>query len=310
MKSLNKYFIFSDTHGEYDALIEALRAAGYEENNPHHILVSLGDLFDRGARSVEIYRYLQGRNHIAVKGNHDVMFQEYLEKGMDGEYVLFNILHNGLGATISSFAGVMENVFNVEALNKIRKTINSNVLKWLQNMPLYFETQNFIFCHAGVNPYITNWKDTDEHYILWDIEDSAEPIMSTSKMVMIGHHHAFRVKKQMEDKGYKPTVLSKTNYSIFVDGHKVHKTFKVFGNTDEHAPVCYRNKIAIDGCTNLTGKVNVVVVEDYPLDSETPEKSEVIQDAFASVYTYNSASWNNNPTFTVRADINNTTFTI
>ena len=127
---------------------------------------------------------------------------------------------------------------------------------------------------------------------------------------MIGHHHAFRVKKQMEDKGYKPTVLSKTNYSIFVDGHKVHKTFKVFGNTDEHAPVCYRNKIAIDGCTNLTGKVNVVVVEDYPLDSETPEKSEVIQDAFASVYTYNSASWNNNPTFTVRADINNTTFTI
>lgn len=307
MKSLNKYFVFSDVHGEYDALREALLDAGYEDNNPNHILVSLGDLFDRGAKSIEIFRFLHGRPHIAVKGNHDCFFQEYLEKGMDGEFVLFNILHNGLGATISSFTGTRENVFNVEALDKLRGTVNSTVLKWLRNMPLYFETENFIFCHGGLNPNISNWKNTDEQFILWDIEHSADPIPSTQKTVMIGHHHAFRVRRQMESRGYKPVPLNTAHYSIVVDGHKVHKNFRVFGNTDEHAPVSYRNKVAIDGCTNLTGKVNVVVVEDYPLDDKVPEEQPKAQEvSFGENIDWAAYT----TTYTVRNDIGNMTFTI
>ena len=52
---LTKYFVFSDVHGEYDALINSLRMAGYEGGNPQHKLISLGDAFDRGPNSREVY---------------------------------------------------------------------------------------------------------------------------------------------------------------------------------------------------------------------------------------------------------------
>lgn len=310
MKQLNKYFIFGDVHGEYDALLESLNEAGYNHNDPTHILISTGDLFDRGPKSAEIYRFLSSRKHIAVKGNHDCMFQEYLEKGMDGEFVLFNILHNGLGATIRSFTGLNDSVFNPSELNNARKHINSSVLKWLKNMPLYYETKNFIFCHAGINPKLPNWKDTDEQYMLWDIEDSYSDIKTVNKFVVIGHHHAFRVRKQLEDRGLEIREAKDYTYQLPIDnGQSMFVRMEAYGNKDEHRIVCHKNKIAIDGCTNLTGKVNVLVVQDYPLEEDEP-KEEIkvgtdsafnwndVTTSYAS-YTYNDIGATIRGTFTL-----------
>jgi len=310
MKQTNKYFVFSDVHGELDALREALLAAGYDKNNPRHFLVSCGDAFDRGPKSVDIYRLLKERpkNTIAIKGNHDCFFQEYLEKGMDGEFVLFNILHNGLGATIQSFTGITENLFNPELVDKARKNIPGHVLEWFKNMPLYFETKNFIFCHAGINPNLENWKDTDEHYMLWDIEDSFQQIHNVhNKGVVIGHHHAFRVRNQMKEHGYKPQELG--NFLYFLEPTEPRGIVS-YGNTDEHAPVVNGNKIAIDGCTNYTKKVNVLVIEDYPKDDEeetitatkpndpTPESIWFNDAEGMRVYSYATAGTTD--TFTIR----------
>lgn len=100
-----KYFVFSDVHGEFDALMQSLQEAGYDASNPEHILVSLGDGFDRGPKSEDVYCLLaRNTRNIVIKGNHDEMLEEFLLKGEDGEFTLFNILHNGLGATISSFS--------------------------------------------------------------------------------------------------------------------------------------------------------------------------------------------------------------
>ena len=41
-----KYFVFSDIHGRsLKELKEKLIEVGFDENNPNHILISLGDLF-------------------------------------------------------------------------------------------------------------------------------------------------------------------------------------------------------------------------------------------------------------------------
>ena len=251
-----KFFVFSDVHGEYDALLTSLREAGYDEYNPHHRLVSLGDSFDRGPNSLKIFNLLQRTNAICVKGNHDVMFQEYLEKGMDGEFVLFNIIHNGLGATIKSFAQglvpIDDSHVTIQQLELVRNKASAcqTALKWLKELPLYFETKNCIFVHAGIDPTLPNWKDTPEDFLLWDIEKSHYDCPNTIKKVFIGHHHAFRVRQNGEAAGLKET---KINDMI------------CYGNTDEHRPYIYRNKIAIDGCTNYTKKVNVVVFEDEML---------------------------------------------
>lgn len=49
-----KYFCVSDIHGYYDQLIDALESAGFEPDNPNHLLIACGDHFDRGRQPREV----------------------------------------------------------------------------------------------------------------------------------------------------------------------------------------------------------------------------------------------------------------
>lgn len=305
-RKLNKYFVFSDVHGEVDALMASLREAGYDHNNPNHFLVSCGDAFDRGPASREVFDlYLNGRRVIRIKGNHDCFLEEFLDKGSDGEFVLFNILHNGLGATISSFCSTIDfsNPFNLDTLDQCRGIQRFRQVKeMLKDMPLYFETEHFIFCHAGLNPKLPNWKDTDEHFMLWDIEHSCDPIPSTDKMVVIGHHHAFRVKNQLIERGAHPEDITGAYYFNKIDQEQ--KKILFYGNKDENSPFKHRNKIALDGLTNLTHKVNVMVVEDYPLEEkkDEPTDNNITDAGFESCFR--------DTTFAVNGNMGNFTYTM
>lgn len=308
MKKVNRYFIFSDVHGEYEALMQSLQEAGYDSGKDNHVLVSLGDNFDRGPDSKKVWEFLKRNKAICVKGNHDAMFQEYLEKGMDGEFVLFNILHNGMGKTIESFSGLKsDQPFSIDDLNKIRHRIvgNYNVLEWIKKMPLFFETDTMVFVHAGIDPKQYDWKNTSEDYMLWDIEDSHKSCPNVeNKIVVIGHHHAARVRengKAAYGEADINSIFFQTN-SRTEDGERHSCQIKNYGNTDENRPYVNGNKICIDGCTNLTKKVNVIVVEDFPKAEEEPKPEVVTKTDETTIHVSNdNIYWNYayNPTTTV-----------
>lgn len=255
----NKYFVFSDVHGESEALQTSLKEAGYDKYNPRHILVSLGDNFDRGEDSKGVCNILFHRqDSILIKGNHEEFLEEMLEKGIEGEFVLFNILHNGLDKTLESFSNCsIGKVISAADFNAMIDIARSNVkhygsnglLQKIKNMPLYYETKNYIFVHAGLEPNMP-WQESSRDVMLWDIEYSHRPISSTTKTVVIGHNHAFRVRNKAKEDGYRELPLG----------------LPWVGNTDENAPVRIGNKIAIDPCSNLTHKVNVLVIEDEPIE--------------------------------------------
>lgn len=266
MKKEYKFFVVSDIHGEYDALMEALQEAEFDARNPQHFFVALGDSFDRGPCSRQIYDFFMSLNKdrsMFVKGNHDTMFLEYLKKGIDGEYVLFNILHNGLGATIGSFGHeeLDKRAINMELLTEIRAYILEGfpkIIENIQTMPLWFETDHTIMVHAGLNPNILNWQDTDEHFALWDIENAHKKVHSTEKTIIFGHYHTKLVAEQAERAGDKAYNIKTKSASIKA------LSYKGYGNQDDYCIkyLTAANKIAIDGCTNLTGKVNVLVFND------------------------------------------------
>jgi serine/threonine protein phosphatase 1 len=288
----NTYFVFSDVHGEYDDLVAALNEAGYDINNPRHILASCGDNFDRGPDSMQVLRLLRRRkDNIWVRGNHEEMLLEAVEKGVDGEFVLFNLLHNGLDATIQSLSGVaMPPTLSAQEINQhidiardTARSVTGNSLGLiLKQLPYYYETKNYIFVHAGFEPNI-DWNASSKDVMLWDIEYSHLPIRTTNKTVIIGHHHAARVRKNAADHGYAEQAIGVPWY----------------GNHDENRPVRIGNKIAIDPCSNLTKKVNVLVIEDEPLDA-TPEKEKPTEEVKIKVsgdlrgYTYNANVWDTN----------------
>ena len=78
-----KLFAMSDCHGFYEPMIKALNEAGFDENNPNHLLISCGDNFDRGPDSLKIYEYLKKLSDngkaICIMGNHDFMLKKYLD---------------------------------------------------------------------------------------------------------------------------------------------------------------------------------------------------------------------------------------
>ena len=220
-----KLFVFSDVHGEVEALVQGLREAGYDASNPSHKLVCIGDLFDRGPGSKKLFDIMVKGQNIWVKGNHEIMLEEALEKGMDGEFVFFNMLHNGLDKTISSFSDYnLDGLVSMEQLELAIKRARTHtrggktVLSVLKTLPLYYETKNYIFVHAGLDPYVYDWKLTPEDFMTWDIEASCLPIESTRKTVIIGHHHAFRVRAQGEEKGCKQKEID-----MLISNHKIAK---------------------------------------------------------------------------------------
>ena len=63
-------FAVSDVHGFYNEMIEALDKAGFDRNNPNHLLVSCGDNFDRGPDAVKVYEYLNNIDNCVAYVQH------------------------------------------------------------------------------------------------------------------------------------------------------------------------------------------------------------------------------------------------
>lgn len=78
-----KYFIISDTHSFFKSVKEALDEAGYDKNNKEHTLVVLGDLFDRGDETVDLFNFITSipeSNRTLIKGNHEYILEDLLNK--------------------------------------------------------------------------------------------------------------------------------------------------------------------------------------------------------------------------------------
>ena len=258
-----KYFITSDEHGCYDEMKIAELKEKYDENNPNHHRVSLGDFSDRGSQTKELYLYYkrlcdEGKATVLL-GNHGLFLQGFLE----GDDQSFNFLRNGLRESIYSFLGSDGETFErwclfneTEACSEsyyewsvyARKTINKKypeLLPWLKSLPRYIETKNYIGVHGAIDTRVPDWHHPHcirHNLIDWDALDFndgsffGESICNTEKTVIIGHFGTSTLRKM---------------YEIYGDKDPFGILYRVDGRV-----------IAIDATTNYSGKVNMLVIED------------------------------------------------
>lgn len=252
-----KIFAISDIHNNYNAMRKGLESAGYDETNPFHLLVVLGDMFDRKpGDAVAIYEYLKRLTDegkaIVIRGNHESMLQSYL----DGSSISsFNYIHNGTDETMADFwhrTAPFESWCALEGncpltgetfakwLKIARKDINKEypeLLPWIKSLPYYYETDNYIFTHGMIDGQCFDWHNPNISWYecTWaKPEDFNNSIVNTDKKVVVGHINCGLLRSLY---GY-----DENDNSIFErpDG-------KVIG---------------LDTCTVLTHKVNVLVLED------------------------------------------------
>jgi serine/threonine protein phosphatase 1 len=193
---MKKYFVFSDVHGDFLALKMNLIKMGFDENNDDHILFSLGDLFDRGPASDKVLEYMlkfwEVGRFIGVRGNHDEMLLGY----MNQHHALgFNLIYNGLDATINQLSGghrVSAQVLRFQSVDYAEKIkVNyPKLMDFLQDLKLSYEFGKYVFIHAGFSTdrgsdwYVDNWADTPTFIISFDPGD---------KTYVFGHWHTHKL---------------------------------------------------------------------------------------------------------------------
>lgn len=157
---MKKYFIFSDIHGrKLSALLEELKNASFDINDDNHILISLGDLFDRGDDNLNLLFFvnemIKKNRMIVLWGNHEAMLKEFIETSFKAWSNVLNA--NGTSITIYDFLTHLNNNHKLEEigvtsfLNFFKYGIVDKEIKPLFNKLKSFEELNFYF--SSLKPY-------------------------------------------------------------------------------------------------------------------------------------------------------------
>ena len=195
------YFAISDVHSFYQPMIDDLYMAGFDKNNPDHILILCGDAFDRGDDTLKVYKFLKSLpkdRRILIRGNHEILLRECYERGFYYKYDM----NNGTLKTMCHLAGTDPDWrykyyeecalglikpedadaelkkrwdANMEAPFKSRKI--KNLLKWIDEEWVdYFRLGKYVFVHAWIPVKHQKgfWED-EEDTIEYDADWESRP---------------------------------------------------------------------------------------------------------------------------------------
>ncbi|RLB05758.1 MAG: serine/threonine protein phosphatase [Deltaproteobacteria bacterium] len=174
--SKEKYFVISDIHGcmhKLERLIETVRP-----ELESRTLVFLGDYIDRGPDSCDVVEFVlelrQEHEVVFLKGNHEKMLLDFLA-GINQ----FLYLENGGELTLASY-------YNKYRLREGEIIIPSDHLNFFYNLELYYETEDYIFVHAGLRDDVPLNAQTEED-LLWIREEFIYSTYDFGKTVIFGH---------------------------------------------------------------------------------------------------------------------------
>lgn len=189
-------YAIGDIHGqaeELDRVLELIEADGGRDAQ----VVFLGDYTDRGPDSKGVLDRLiegkaSGRNWVMLKGNHDRLFEWFMEDEPrhDPHMIIgFHWFHERIGGreTVQSYgldasAGKRIKELHAEA----RQAIPRSHVKFLRALDLSFETDDMFFCHAGIRPEVP-LADQDEEDLVWIRQEFHDYHDPHPKLIVHGH---------------------------------------------------------------------------------------------------------------------------
>ena len=241
--------VISDVHGEYDKMIAALDAVQFDKEKD--MLISNGDLIDRGPKVMECIRYvLSCPHHFIILGNHEYMFLETLLEPTKS--FTMNDYWNGEGATLKSIFNIeisrtenqkfgfsqlywgapskegggwewMEMIDRNTNLNSVYKHADQAALTNLKDffsyirqgykfIKLYDSTTGYFITHGWPS---VNINDELDEFMMSENEISASWILTSDCM-----RSFFMNELDKEDKIKKPVITFSANNATIIVGHE------------------------------------------------------------------------------------------
>ena len=227
-----KIYAISDIHGHYNEFIKSINKIDLSDKQSRLIL--LGDYIDNGSQSFQVIskiielEKIYPKQIITLFGNHEEWFYDWL------------ILDK---PTASAFPETINSFFSTDELNYILKSNPNNFesgvrneirtnakfipfINWFQKRyedSRYFETENQIFVHAGIDEANKLWKDLTSS----EMFTNKFPITTGRfyKDIISGHIASWEV---ANNKSYLGKIYHDSKSHYFIDGDvKNSKTIPV-----------------------------------------------------------------------------------
>jgi serine/threonine protein phosphatase 1 len=239
-----KFYIISDVHGFYKEMKAALDIAGFDPNDENSWLISLGDELDRGPMPEEVISYLMSLPRaIFVRGNHQQLMEEMLQRG-------YPLKHDWQNGTMGS---VLDLAPNAKTATEAFAVAYEKLKPFFAKTVDYVELRNHILVHSFVP--LKNLDGIPGYY-------------TSNRKFAIDQDWRYAHTSDWNDARWgNPFLLAEQG---FLPNKKL-----VFGHwgTYEHRPRDYEGEdlfdiyygdgyIGIDATTALSGKCNVLVLED------------------------------------------------
>lgn len=266
-----KYFVFSDVHGDYPALMSGLSESGYDPKDKNHTIISCGDNFGEGNKAegcLGIFEFLTSKQHfnppICLRGNHENLLLDIYHRGYLDEFDF----QCGEDKTLKSFLSLLGNTpslsYSFLFMDSVKDILKGHgVIDWILKMPYYFRTKHFLFLHSFF-PY-----DKERNILHVEDYDSASEEL-WEKVVWVQTPPLIDKFLSLFPNGIK---LPDGKYLGVVFGHwsvaGLHKRYDGESGKKKNSfdPFVHRGAklIGLDASTPLSHKVNVLVVEDQSL---------------------------------------------
>lgn len=199
----------SDIHGQFDEFQLLLQIAEFDAQQDQLIL--MGDYIDRGPKSqqvVTLAQQLEQQGAIVLCGNHEAIMQRaYAVNDERAWYHWVDIC--GGDATLASYN---INPSDTSPYKKRRTAAIDRTLQWIQTLPLYYETDQAIFVHAGVDNS-GNLHTMSKRTLLWSREEFYR-YYHGDKLIVFGHTTTPRLHQDP----YNSDVYIGNNHIIGIDG--------------------------------------------------------------------------------------------
>jgi serine/threonine protein phosphatase 1 len=200
---LNCLYVIPDIHGQLDQLkcicksILPLRKSDGGKDK----LVLLGDYIDRGPKTPELIDFLieakkkYKDNLILLSGNHEQMLLDAIKPSPTSNKYIF-WMNNGGIQTLSSYLDRanqhLDNPFEL-VRSRVKDFIPKEHIDFFNSLLPYYETEDYIFVHAGCDPTAPLNKQPLEE-LVWDnglfnlVKAQSGQNLPWEKTVVTGHH--------------------------------------------------------------------------------------------------------------------------
>ena len=192
---------------------------------------------------------------ILIRGNHEDLFVQMVteDKGLPYSHHVSNGTYS-TALQLTGYDAVMAQLRNYDFADKAKDT--PYYQRIIPSLLDYYETEHYIFTHGwipcikernGAYSYYTTWRDASPHEWMgarWiNGMAAAQTATDDDKTIVCGHWHS--------------------SY-----GHsKIERKCSEFGPDADFSPYYGPGIIAVDACTAFSKRINILIIEDEPMEN-------------------------------------------